>query len=210
MLRLPNCIRCTDSDTQMRKFAFIALENAFVIPLLLGNSDNCMSKHCPLVEAGAALDHAPASTYSHLIVTRSTQGVPGRLRNRMRGSALHKSLIICEFLEDAFPESQHEHHHLLNLLDGALWTDYVKQVILVYIRLISVQEAQKPRALLERLDKGTPDALSLRKCVGWYESSGSSSRSPTSRLRRVLPRTGSWRTIEGAIARLWAADGLST
>ena len=123
MLRHPSCIRCTDSDTQVRKFAFIASTNAFVTPFLLGNSDNCMLKHCPLVEAGAALDHAATSTHSHLIVThsqRSTQGVPGRLRNRMRERALHKSLIICEFLEDAFPESEHEHHHLLNAV--TYWT----------------------------------------------------------------------------------------
>lgn len=69
---------------------------------------------------------------------------------------MYESLIICEFLEDAFPTPS---PHLLpaNPFDRALvrlWTDHVnKQIVPAYMRLIQAQGAEKQGALLEELNK---------------------------------------------------------
>ncbi|KAI1791242.1 glutathione-S-transferase [Ganoderma leucocontextum] len=73
-----------------------------------------------------------------------------------QGRALYESLIICEFLEDAFPTPE---PRLLpsDPFDRALvrlWADHVnKQVVPAYMRLIQAQDPQKQRELLEELNK---------------------------------------------------------
>ncbi|EJF57534.1 glutathione-S-transferase [Dichomitus squalens LYAD-421 SS1] len=73
-----------------------------------------------------------------------------------KGRALYESLIICEFLEDAFP---HYEPHILpsDPFDRAivrLWTDHVnKQIVPANMRLTQAQDPQKQREHLEELNK---------------------------------------------------------
>ncbi|TBU39043.1 glutathione-S-transferase [Dichomitus squalens] len=72
------------------------------------------------------------------------------------GRALYESLIICEFLEDAFPD--HEPHILpSDPFDRALvrlWTDHVsKQIVPGFMRLVQAQDSQKQREYLEEFNK---------------------------------------------------------
>ena len=80
-----------------------------------------------------------------------------------KGKALHESLILCEFFEDAFPD------YKPNLLPSdpvqravaRLWLDHLtKTFIPAFHRLLQAQEAEKQHAALQELYE------SLRKFAG--------------------------------------------
>ncbi|KAI0050793.1 glutathione-S-transferase [Auriscalpium vulgare] len=68
------------------------------------------------------------------------------------GKPLYESLILCEFLEDAFPQST---PHVLPAdpfarAHARLWTDHIsKNVVASFFRLLQAQESDKRSAALE-------------------------------------------------------------
>ena len=71
-----------------------------------------------------------------------------------KGRALYESLVLCEFLEDAFPGPTHEPHLLpLDPIDrgyARIWADYAAKVVVpAHSRLIQAQGAERQRKLLE-------------------------------------------------------------
>lgn len=72
------------------------------------------------------------------------------------GKALYESLVLCEFLEDAYPS------HTPKLLPSdaytrayiRIWLDHVsKSIVPAFFRLIQAQEAEKQQSALQELNK---------------------------------------------------------
>ena len=73
-----------------------------------------------------------------------------------KGKALYESLVLAEFLEDAYP-SQEPHLLPSDPFDRAytrLWIDYInKAIVPAQMRLTQAQGADKQHAALEELNK---------------------------------------------------------
>ncbi|PIL33460.1 transporter [Ganoderma sinense ZZ0214-1] len=71
-----------------------------------------------------------------------------------KGRGLYESLVLCEFLEDAFPDPTNEPHLLpadpIDRGHARIWVDYAAKVVVpAHSRLIQAQGAERQRAALE-------------------------------------------------------------
>jgi glutathione S-transferase len=107
-----------------------------------------------LEEKGIPYQYVEINPYkkeSHFLAINPKGLVPAV---EFKGKALYESLILCEFLEDAFPS--HKPHLLpADPSERALermWLDHLsKNFVPGYHRLLSAQEPEKQRAALEEL-----------------------------------------------------------
>ena len=86
------------------------------------------------------------------------------------GKALYESLILCEFLEDAYP------NHQPQLLPAdpytrayvRIWLDHIsKNIVPAFFRLLQAQEAEKQQAALEEYTKAL-DTLAAKVKGPWF------------------------------------------
>ena len=86
------------------------------------------------------------------------------------GKALYESLILCEFLEDAYP------NHQPQLLPAdpytrayvRIWLDHIsKNIVPAFFRLLQAQEVEKQQAALEEYTKAL-DTLAAKVKGPWF------------------------------------------